>query len=235
MVTAILVGVPDVGRLPRRIESHTGDRITIHCCPARVGRGCELDSAKQTLSILNGHDHPVVGDKVVVLVLPYAFVPGAVQEKLSALAASGIIVKRPAPNSDDETGAFRWPSRPKSYDQTFQEALLGAICKFLDYHFPPNDTEADLDHRVAYRILKALVTHNKMGRNNHSHEDDLWKSAQDELQPADRKRILRNLLDKNILCRKKNASMGGTGWVYWIEDVQGARALCPGLAPYLGS
>ena len=37
-----------------------------------------------------------------------------------------------------------------------------------------------------------------------------------------------------FLARKKNKSRGGTGWVYWIEDVGRAFAEFPDLAEFAG-
>ena len=85
-----------------------------------------------------------------------------------------------------------------------------------------------------FELLRGLVTHAKLGPNNHSSEDDLWKSRGQELAPGDRKRIIKNLLKEGILNRKRNDSLGGKGWVYWVGDVPKAYAVYPELDPWLG-
>ena len=92
----------------------------------------------------------------------------------------------------------------------------------------------DPDAEVMFEMLRALATHHKMGENNHSHEDDLWRSCGRGLQPNEKNRIVRRLIADGILDRKKNDSRGGRGWVYWIADVNRARSRFPALERFVG-
>jgi len=109
---------------------------------------------------------------------------------------------------------------------------LDAVIKAIDTAFPEPKAE-DPDEEIAFELLRGLASHSKMGPNNHSHEDDLWKSRGKKLGPAGRRRIIAGLLTSKILGRKKNDSAGGKGWVYWIDDVAKAKEIYPGLVKYL--
>jgi hypothetical protein len=118
-------------------------------------------------------------------------------------------------------------------DSEFQNSLIEQICACLD-DFAPEPEGEDEDDALKFEILRGLATHSKMGENNHSHEDDLWKQRGRGIGPRGRERIVKDLMGRGILDRKKNKSKGGTGWVYWIADVRVACAVYPELARYVG-
>jgi hypothetical protein len=70
-----------------------------------------------------------------------------------------------------------------------------------------------------------------MGPNNHSHAGDLWKASLVNLGRGGRAAIVNGWITDGILGRKKNESAGGNG-VYWIAEVELAKAFCPDLEPY---
>lgn len=160
-----------------------------------------------------------------VVLLPYAQVPKEVVQTVEAIEALGATVLRPRP------GTAPWPSRPPRLDQRFQDQLLDALDQAIRQPSGP-DEEASLDDTVAFEVLRGLASHSKMGPNNHSGEDDLWKTRGSSLGPGGKERVLKRLLASGLIDRKKNDSAGGKGWVYWIADVPKARKLFPALAPY---
>ncbi len=166
-------------------------------------------------------------DHVIVILLPYTRIPPEVEMVVSALAELGASVVRPQPNNPP------WPARPKNFDHTFQAELCRAIVATVSPRFPRDTPLVAEEETVAFDILRGLASHSKMGPNNHSSEDDLWKSRGQGLRSGERKRILKDLLACNILGCKPNRSMGGTGMVYWIKDVKAARSRFPGLAQHL--
>jgi hypothetical protein len=40
------------------------------------------------------------------------------------------------------------------------------------------------------------------------------------------------MMSRGLIARQKNCSMGGTGWVYWIDNVALVRECYPALEPY---
>jgi hypothetical protein len=164
--------------------------------------------------------------RFLVVVLPYVQIPDEVTNTVEALETLGATALRPQPGADP------WPPRSPRLDQRFQEQLLEALEAAIRRAFPPDD-DANGDDEVALELLRGLASHAKMGPNNHSHEDDLWKTRGRELGPGGKHRVLKALLASGLLGRKKNDSAGGKGWVYWIADVPKARELYPALAPYL--
>ncbi|OFV98862.1 MAG: hypothetical protein A3F68_00880 [Acidobacteria bacterium RIFCSPLOWO2_12_FULL_54_10] len=172
---------------------------------------------------------PSYGD-VVVLLLPYARIPAEVSGLADIQADLGARVFKPQPNSCIQGCVAKLPARSPRLDVKFREEMLRAILELIDREFPEPD--ADEDRQIACDIIRGLAVHSKMGPQNHSHEDDLWKACQVNLKPGGREAIIRRLMVKGILDRKKNNSAGGTGWVYWIAEVKLAKAFCPDLAPY---
>lgn len=78
-------------------------------------------------------------------------------------------------------------------------------------------------------LLRGLITHSKMGENNHSHEDDFWKSRGQGMTPKAKHALVMKMKTLRLIRRKKNKSIGGTGCVYWIDDVAEVRRLFPEL------
>ena len=164
---------------------------------------------------------------LLVILLPYisGTMPDEVQQLAITLEELGASVARP------KSGEAPWPSRSPRFDGEFLDALFGAMAESIESAFPapPQD---DQDTIIACELLRGLAAHNKMGRNNHSYEDDMWKARGNALGPGGRDRIASWLLREGILARKKNNSAGGTGWVYWIGNVAKTKELCPELGAY---
>ena len=166
-------------------------------------------------------------DQLLVVLLPYTSgpLPREVVDLAQTLAELDALVIRPQP------GALPWPNRAPRMDQAFLTGLRIALCECIEAKFPaPLPDAANVE--IACDLLRGLASHTKMGPNNHSHEDDMWKARGGQLGPGGRDHIVHWLLREGIIARKKNNSAGGTGWVYWIADVVKAERLCPKLAPY---
>ena len=82
-------------------------------------------------------------------------------------------------------------------------------------------------------MLRSLAAHGKIGCNNHSHEDDLWKGCGEGLTKRERRRLLSNLMARGVMGCKYITSAGGKGQVYWIEDAHRAATDYPELKAYL--
>ena len=172
-------------------------------------------------------DQAATYSQVLILVLPYA----ARQTSSEVTEIVQTLVDLQARLVEPRPGDNPWPSRSPRLDQPFLDNLFNAICLCIEEIYPkPPQSDGDLE--ISFEILRGLASHSKMGPNNHSHEDDVWKSRGKDLAPGGKDRILRTLLNTGILKRKKNDSAGGTGWVYWIADVQKARETFPDLDPY---
>ena len=225
---AILVGLPEP--LRAQMEQHFKGRLVLRIVPMKRDGGYMLGLPPRQASglIETFADQAVQGDGkydgLAVVLLPYAHPPAEVEETARVLEEFGAEVLRPAPGTDP------WPPRPPRMDQAFQEKLGKAIKTSLEARLPqrPQDEEDG----IVETMLRALVTHSKMGEDNHSHEDDLWKSCGDGVAASERRRIEKKLMTDGILGRKRNDSKGGKGWVYWIGDVTLARGRYPGLEPY---
>jgi hypothetical protein len=224
---AVVVGLPVAIR--QRIEQRFKGRVVIRSIPLRrdggFALGCSETFAKEQLE--QYADLAPHFDQVLVVLLPYARIVKEVSDVADTLETLGARVCRARP------GVQPWPSRPPRLDQQFLDQLESAISSEIDAAFPPRAV-ADPDADIAFELLRGLIRHSKMGPNSHSHEDDLWKARGRNLGPGGRERIVDRLLGEGVLNRKKNISAGGTGWVYWVEDVQLAKELYPKLEPYLG-
>jgi hypothetical protein len=227
---ALVIGLP--AGLRARLEQQFRDRVMIQSIFLKQDGGFQLQPppgvairlieqvADKASSQGRSYEH------LLVVVLPYASIPEKVLETVSALASLGASILVPKPGNQP------WPSRSPRLDQKFQTELLGALLQVIDQAFPePKD--ADNFDEVAFELLRGLASHSKMGPNNHSHEDDLWKSRGRNLRPGGKERILKSLLAAGLLGRKQNDSAGGKGWVYWIADVNQAKNRYPALAQYL--
>jgi hypothetical protein len=157
--------------------------------------------------------------------LPYCRLPDEVVETAKTLAEFGATVARP------QEGKPPWPRFEGRMDNAFLEPLFKAICANLDARFPVQ-VVVDEKQQVAFEILRGLASHKKLGPNNHSHKDDLWKTRGRKLGPGGKEEIEDWLRAEGILASKGNISAGGTGEVFWIADVAKAQAMFPGLAPY---
>jgi hypothetical protein len=166
-------------------------------------------------------------ERLLLVVLPYPSIPDVVSNTIGALVDLGASILEPSP------GDKPWPSRSSRLDQKFQSELLDALTQSISEEFSTQNLADSHDHAVALELLRGLASHSKMGPNNHSHENDVWKSRGRHLGPGGRERIIKSLLGSGLLGRKQNDSAGGKGWVYWIADVEQAKALYPTLAPYL--
>jgi hypothetical protein len=172
------------------------------------------------------NDVPVF-ERALILVLPYTTPPTPTE----VVDAIDLVVSLGAKVYRAQSGSPPWPARPPQMDNKFQNELATAIAALIDSIFP-EEALSDEHREVCSELLRGLASHTKMGENNHSHEDDLWKTRGQGLGSSERKMIVERLLKAGILGRKKNNSMGGTGWVYWISDVQIVRRDYPELEPY---
>ena len=77
-----------------------------------------------------------------------------------------------------QAAAEGWPPKPRRgrLEQEFLDPLFLALTRELA---PPL---GDGENEVATEILRGLFAHRKLGRNNHSHEDDLWKERAGQLR-----------------------------------------------------
>jgi len=223
---AVLVGIPEAIRA--RVEQRFKGRVMICTIPIKRDGGFILEPPPSHAARLVEQyaDSAPAYERVLVLLLPYARIPVEVAGVATALEELSATVIRPAPDVPP------WPPRPRQMDKPFQDHLQGAICMAIDAVFPDSSVKDFDDQDVACELLRGLASHSKMGPNNHSHENDLWKARGQHLGPGGREKIVQQLFGAGILGRKKNMSAGGTGWVYWIADTQKAEALCPALAPY---
>jgi hypothetical protein len=226
---AVLIGIP--ASLRARIERHLARRVELRVIPMKQDGGFRLESPpNHAARILEQYaDGAGAYEDVTMIVLRYAHIPEEVSAMARVLAEVGANLIEPEPAST--SGPCTWPARTPRLDKEFQDALCVAVCALLDQKFPVQVDE-DHDRVVACEMIRALAVHSKMGENNHSHEDDLWRACGRNLGPGERERIVRWLMADGILSRKKNKSKGGTGWVYWIADVEKSSAICPDLAPY---
>ncbi len=226
---AIIIGVTERQRV--WVRSRVGDAVHVECIRRHESVAVlepEPRIAAEMLWQFAGSAEDVAD--VLVVVLPYVRIPRVVVDALAQLEELGVRIERPEP------GAKGWPPAPKKKLGELSPALENRLVALLN---PPAE---DPDHAVALSVLRGLVSHHKLGPNNHSSADDLWKGRADALGPGGKKRLLHKLLSSGILGEKPNMSKGGTGPVYWIDDVPAAvrefpelAAQFPDLARYLGS
>ena len=221
----VIVGLPP--GLRSRIEAQFKGDLLIRSILLRRDGGFRLEPPPHVAAGLVERfaDEAFDYGSVLAIALPYATVPESVELSLSVLAELGAKVLHPCPGQEG------WPTRSPRLDSTFQEELRGALTQSIEASFPAPEAVDTED--IAFELLRGLASHSKMGPNNHSGEDDLWKARGNALGPGGRHRILRTLLAEGILGRKKNDSAGGKGWVYWIADIAKARQMYPKLEPYL--
>lgn len=221
---AVLVGLPVSVR--SRLEQKFKGRLVLKIVPMKRDGGYLLEPPPREAARLIEQFSDLASEyeTLTVVLLPYTKIPPEVDEIARLLESFGATVLRP------RSMAGNWPAQPPAFDNKFQAALLDALAEELEGQLPPDDIDAE--DEIVGEILRGLVTHSKMGPNNHSHEDDLWKSRGRDLGPGAKAKIVRTLLGEGILDRKKNDSKGGKGWVYWIDDVAKARARCPALDAY---
>jgi hypothetical protein len=223
---AVIIGLPEAIR--GRIQAKFKGVVDIRPIPLARDGGYRLGMPHPHAKDLVEQFARAAGDlnMVALIPLPYHGKVHMVEDALNLLVQAGSRIYRAPPG-----GA--WPKPRRAMDSEFQNSLIEQLCACLDDFAPEPEGEGE-DDAVKFEILRGLATHSKMGENNHSHEDDLWKQRGRGLGSRGRERIVKDLMDRGILDRKKNKSKGGTGWVYWIADVQGACAAYPELAKYVG-
>lgn len=223
---AIVVGIPESIRAP--LERRLKGVVDVRVVTMKKDGGYQLAlPPRQAADLIETFAQWIpTFSTAQLLLLPYAKLPSEVLSTAGLLEELGMTVVRPKANSDS------WPASPVRMDKTFQDLLLDTICNCIERNFPAAQGEEQDEMVIACEIIRGLVTHSKLGPNNHSHEDDMWKSRGNSLGPGGRDRITDWLLSRGILARKKNASAGGTGWVYWIADAPKAQKLFPTLAAY---
>ena len=223
---AVVIGLPAGIRalLERRFKGH----VTIRSLLLRQDGGFRLEPPPRVaVTLLEQFAEEAASyQDALIVVLPYAGLASELIDTVTTLAELGATVVYAQP------GTAPWPARSPRLDHAFQTTLFAGVIHAVEEAFPERASE-EPDERIAFEILRGLVTHSKMGPNNHSGEDDLWKSRGQDLGPGGRQRILSGLLRSGILDRKRNDSAGGKGWVYWISDVAKAKTTYPALTPYL--
>jgi hypothetical protein len=227
---AIVVGLP--ASVLKRVEARFRDTVRIKAVQLIQRGEYQLESNP----ILASHmveqfaDFATTYERVGIVVLPYHRAVEMVNEKVALLEELGVRVYRTPP------GELPWPALYAKHgmDPTFEQALLERVSACIDACFPPAPIPVDEADQVKFELLRGLASHNKMGPNNHSHEDDLWKSRAQGWGSREREAIIKDLMAAKLLNRKKNKSAGGKGWVYWIEDVQLACTTYPKLRDVIG-
>ena len=227
---AIVVGLP--ASVMKRVEARFRETVRIKALPLTQRGEFQL----QHKAVVAAHmleqfaDMATSFEQATILVLPYHRAVDMVDENVALLEELGVRVFRTPP------GMLSWPTVHRKYgmDATFEQTLLERVSACIDACFPPEPTPVDEVDEVKFELLRGLASHDKMGPNNHSHEDDLWKSRAQGWGSREREVIVKELMDAGLLNRKKNKSAGGKGWVYWIEDVQLACATYPKLSDVIG-
>lgn len=227
---AIVVGLP--ASVLKRVEARFRETVLIKVVRLTQRGEYQLENN----AILASHmveqfaDLATGYEEVAILVLPYHRAVDMVDEKVALLEELGARVYRTPPAGSS------WPKVHPKYgmDPTFEQALLERVGACIDARFPPAPIPVDEADQVKFELLRGLASHNKMGPNNHSHEDDLWKSRAPGWGSREREAIVKELMAAGLLNRKKNKSAGGKGWVYWIEDVQLACTTYPKLRDVIG-
>lgn len=226
---AMIVGLPESAR-GQLLATFKGD-VDVHTILLEQRGGMSIDQPPQVAvaRLERLLDKVSSYDDLCVVVLPYHKRIDLVEGFLSAFEDVGGKVYRVSP------GQHEWVKidRKKGMERDFQRVLVEQICACLDEWFPEPEIQ-DGSESVKFELLRGLASHNKMGKNNHSHEDDFWKERGAGLGSRTRAKIVKELMVDGLIGRKKNKSAGGTGWVYWIEDVQLARARFPELDKYIG-
>lgn len=211
------------------VESRVAAHVCIRSIPLKRDGGLKLDPPPRVAADLIDKfagDAPCY-EAALIVVLPYAStpIPHEVLQMIETLQELG------AKMCLAQAGIAPWPARVPVFDNSFQKELATALARLINSTFP-EDPISELHRGIAMELLRGLASHSKMGPNNHSHEDDLWKSRGHDLGPGEKIEIVSRLLREGLLDRKKNKSAGGTGWVYWIADVQTTRTMYPELDPY---
>jgi hypothetical protein len=198
------------------------------------GVGLEFDGLHGEQALEAFADLAPCYELVTVLLLPYCHLPERVQRAAQTLRELGANILEP------QSGEGLWPSY-EARGAEFDQALVNAICVTLGGRREAAASVQAPEPRLEIReratllsILRGLVSHTKLGPNNHSHEDDLWKSRGAHLKAGEKKGLLSYLLRRKIVARKHNKSIGGTGWVYWVDDVVVAVSEFPELEALLG-
>lgn len=186
------------------------------------------------LNILEQHaDEATTYADVAILLLPFFRKSRELRDTVQTLSQLGA---RVIPMKQGQDGCPRLHQR---MDAEFQRELTTAVVDCIYRLWPANIVRLNLfsnstEYQVAFDLLRGLASHYKMGPNNHSHEDDMWKGCGIGLQPSARRVIEKRLMAEGILERKKNRSQGGTGWVYWIADVKRMISEFPALRDIIG-
>jgi hypothetical protein len=223
----LVVGLPPT--VKTRLEREFRGQIDIHSILIERDGGFSLELIPPVAAQFVEHVFFNTQDGLLVVMLPYAEIHAAVGEAIDTIEALGTRIIRPQSNADG------WPARSPTHDNVFQADVLRQLVALLRQMFdlPAVVAAIDPEDEIMCELLRGLATHHKMGRNNHSHEDDFWKDRGKGLQPKDKHKIAMRMIAAGLIDRKKNDSMGGKGWVYWIADVQAVRIRFPVLSPYL--
>jgi len=227
---AIVVGLPV--SMMQRVQARFRETVLIKVVPL-IQRG---EYQLQTNAVLAARmveqfaDLATSFEQVAIVVLPYHRAVGTVDDNVALLEELGARAYRMPP------GEPHWPTVHAKHgmDAQFEQALLERVSACIDASFPPEPVPVDEVEEIKFELLRGLASHNKMGPNNHSHEDDLWKSRAQGWGSREREAIVKELMAAGLLNRKKNKSAGGKGWVYWIENVQLSCARYPKLNDVIG-
>ena len=228
----ILLGV--IEPVFRRVVQCIGSELTIRPIFMAKNGYRLVQPPPLVATILEQHaDEATTYADVAILLLPFFRTPRDLRDTVQALSELGA---RVIPMKQGKDGC---PKLHRRMDAEFQRELTTAIVNCIRRLWPANIVQSNLfsnptEHQVAFDLLRGLASHYKMGPNNHSHEDDMWKGCGIGLQPSARGGIEKRLMAEGILERKKNKSQGGTGWVYWIADVKRMVSEFPALRDIIG-
>lgn len=208
-----------------RVQRHFGREPVIRSIPmVKNGRDLPKPPAVARSMLEQFAKETSKYEDVIIMIMPYCRMHKEVHDSVNTLEDLGARVTRMKQGMDG------CPKLAGRMDAAFQEALVAAIVERLT----PFCVYRAEERSVIYELLRGLVSHDKMGPNNHSHENDLWKNRGADLQPGQRREIVKRLMEKGILDRKKNKSRSGTGWVYWIADPGRVFAEFPSLEKLAG-
>jgi len=177
----VLVGLPK--QIRAQLESEFRERVTLRAILMKRDGGYMLEPpGKVAVAQIEQYaDEASSYEEVAVIVVPYANPPMEVLNSVRLLGSLGAQVSEPQPNTPP------WPARPKTMDDKFLAILRVALSAEIARFAPPPPVLPADDRDIVLNILRGLVTHSKMGPNNHSHEDDLWKGKGQNLGPGERK------------------------------------------------
>lgn len=231
---AVVLGVPESFR--HRLEKHLGERIRLCLAPPR-----RLEHASWVLKtptdevvrwITTAEQTIAAPENLLLLIPTYLRLPPEIAAEAQRVRARGTRIVQ---GTAADGAGMPWPRLAKGgvMNQQFLDELYAAVVAHIAAWEPTPDGAVNTTGRtqdIIFGVLCGLISHHKMGQNNHSHEDDVLRGMGNTLSSGRRKKILQKLVRERLLGCKPNSSAGGTGDVYWLADVPAAVARHPELA-----